>query len=232
MDALETPKRLVDQAYDVILDAICSGALKPGERLTQGSVAQRLNVSRQPIHNALIVLKSQGFVRDTGRRGLSVAPLDPKLFEAIYQFRSAVEPLAVTLAIPRLGSDAIREGRALIARGESAAAKSETKALVAADMAFHSFIYECSGNQLILETMRLNWHHLRRAMGEVLRLPGLAKRVWREHDAILGAMAAGDSDTASRLMRDHVVVAHRDVAAAFASRSGPFHPEEGEAAVR
>ena len=192
MDALVTPKRLVDQAYDVILDAICTGTLAPGERLTQESVAQRLNVSRQPIHNALLVLKAQGFVREAGRRGLSVAPLDPKLFEAIYQFRSAVEPLAVTLAIPRLGPDEIRQGRALVARGKSAAAKNDSKALVAADMAFHSFIYECSGNALILETMRLNWHHLRRAMGEVLRLPGLAKRVWQEHEAILEAMVAAE----------------------------------------
>jgi DNA-binding GntR family transcriptional regulator len=215
MDALEMPKRLVDQAYDVILDAICSGTLKPGERLTQESVARRLNVSRQPIHNALLVLKSQGFVREAGRRGLSVAPLDPNLFEAIYQFRSAVEPLAVTLAIPRLCPAEIDEGRALVAKGKSAVAKNETKALVAADMAFHSYIYECSGNQLILETMRLNWRHLRRAMGEVLRLPRLAERVWREHQAILEAMAAGNSETASRLMHDHVVLAHRDVAAAF-----------------
>jgi DNA-binding GntR family transcriptional regulator len=218
MDALVTPKRLVDQAYDVILDAICSGTLKPGERLTQESVAQRLNVSRQPIHNALLVLKAQGFVREAGRRGLSVAPLDPKLFEAIYQFRSAVEPLAVTLAVPRLGPDEIGQGRTLVAQGKSAAAKNESKALVAADMAFHSFIYECSGNVLILETMRLNWHHLRRAMGEVLRLPGLAKRVWQEHEAILEAMVAADSGTASRLMHDHVVLAHRDVGATFRVR--------------
>ena len=102
MKSLIAPKTLVDQAYAVILDAISDGTLKPGERLTQDSVAQRLNVSRQPIHNALLVLKAQGFVREAGRRGLAVAPLDPELFEAIYQFRSAIEPLAVRLAIPFL----------------------------------------------------------------------------------------------------------------------------------
>ena len=215
MDALVAPKSLVDQAYATILDAICDGALKPGERLTQESVAQRLNVSRQPIHNALLVLKAQGFVREAGRRGLSVVPLDPRLFEAIYQFRSAVEPLAVTLAIPRLNSDAVREGRTLIGRGKSAVKKKDKKALVAADMAFHSLIYEWSGNSLVLETMRLNWHHLRRAMREVLRLPGLAERVWKEHGAIFNAMIAGEADEAARLMYDHVVRAQRDVSAAL-----------------
>jgi DNA-binding GntR family transcriptional regulator len=215
MDALVTPKTLVDQAYTTILDAICDGTLKPGERLTQESVAQRLNVSRQPIHNALLVLKARGFVREAGRRGVSVVPLDPKLFEAIYQFRSAVEPLAVTLAIPRLNSEAIKQGRSVIGRGKSAVRKKDNKALLAADMEFHSFIYQWSGNSLIQETMSLNWHHLRRAMREVLQLPGLTKRIWKEHEAIFESMIAGQSGKSASLMRDHVVAAHRDVQAAL-----------------
>jgi DNA-binding GntR family transcriptional regulator len=215
MDSLANPKTLVEQAYDVILDAICAGALKPGERLTQDSVARRLNVSRQPVNNALLVLKAQGFVRDAGRRGLAVAPLEPKLFEAIYQFRSAIEPLAVRLATPRLNAEATRRGRTLVAQGRAALQAGDDKALVQADMDFHSFIYEMSDNSLVLETMRLNWQHLRRAMGEVLRISVLAKRVWREHEAILAAMARGDADGAARLIHDHVVLAYRNVSSAL-----------------
>ena len=214
METLSAPKTLVEQAYDVILGAICDGTLKPGERLTQDDVATRLNVSRQPITNALMMLKAQGFVRETGRRGLAVAPVDANLFEAIYQFRSAVDPLAVRLAVPRLTKASIAQGRALIARGLDVAARDDGKALIEADMNFHSFIYELSENPLIVETMRLNWQHLRRAMGEVLRVPEISQRVWREHAAIMDAMVAGDADSAARLMQDHVVTAHRNV--------GPF----------
>jgi len=219
MESLTAPKRLVDQAYEVILDAICTGTLKPGERLTQHDVARRLNVSRQPVHNALLVLKAQGFLREAGRRGLSVAPLDPALFEAIYQFRSAVEPLAVRLATSRLSPEAIARGCVLIAQGHAASASGDSRALVQADMEFHSLIYELSGNSLIFETMRLNWQHLRRAMGEVLRLPKLAGRVWREHEAIFNAMSAGNADSAARLIQDHVVLAYQDVSAALPTGS-------------
>jgi len=215
VEFLASPKTLVEQAYEVILDAICAGTLKPGERLTQDSVARRLNVSRQPVHNALLVLKAQGFVEDAGRRGLAVVPLDPKLFAAIYQFRSAIEPLAVTLATPRLTAHAKKRGRALIAQGRAAVEAGDSKRLVQADMDFHSFIYELSDNPLVLQTMRLNWQHLRRAMGAVLRFPGLARRVWREHDAILAAMARGDADDAARLIHDHVVRAYQDVKSAL-----------------
>ena len=221
MESLVTPKKLVDQAYAAILDAICSGTLKPGERLTQDGVAKRLNVSRQPIHNALLVLKAQGFVHEAGRRGLSVAPLDAKFFDAIYQFRSAVEPLAVSLAVAHVDQRAAQKGRALIARGKAAAERNDPKSLIAADMAFHSLVYALSDNSLIVETMRLNWHHLRRAMGQTLRLPGLAGRVWKEHEAIFEAMIAGETDKAARLMHDHVVMAHRDVSIALRASSTP-----------
>lgn len=220
MESIVAPKRLVDQAYAAILDAICDGTLKPEERLTQDGVAQRLNVSRQPIHNALLLLKAQGFVREAGRRGVSVAPLDQKLFDAIYQFRSAVEPLAVTLAIAHVDRPAAQEGRALIARGKTAAVRKDAKLLIAADIAFHSFIYALSDNSLIIEAMRLNWHHLRRAMGQTLRLPGLARRVWKEHETIFESMIAGDSDKAARSMLDHVVMAHRDVSASLGGMVG------------
>src|SRR5690349_14510380 len=219
VESLESPKTLVQQAYEVILGAICTGTLKPGERLTQDSVARRLNVSRQPVHNALVVLKAQGFVEDAGRRGLAVTPLDPRLFEEIYQLRSAVEPLAVRLATPRLTTDAKRRGRSLIAQGRAAVNAGDGKLLVQADMDFHSFIYELSDNSLVVQTMRLNWQHLRRAMGQVLRFSGLARRVWREHDAILAAMARGDADGAARLINDHVVRACQDVKSALPAPS-------------
>ncbi|MGE5535399.1 MAG: FCD domain-containing protein, partial [Acidobacteriota bacterium] len=74
---------------------------------------------------------------------------------------------------------------------------------------------ELSDNSLILEMMRLNWHHLRRAMGEVLRLPDLAKRVWQEHEAILETMIARDAEEAARLIHNHVVLAHKDVLASL-----------------
>jgi len=215
MEQLISPKKLVDQAYAVILDAICDGTLKPGERLTQQAVAERLSVSRQPIHNALQVLKAQGFVEETGRRGLSVVPLDPKRFQAIYQFRSAVEPLAVKLATPRLTPEAIERGRAIIKKGKARAKKGSARDRVQADMEFHSFIYELSDNALVLETMHLNWQHLRRAMGEVLRSGDLSTRVWPEHEAILEAMIAGEAERAAALMQQHMVRAYDDVVGAL-----------------
>jgi len=212
LESLTPPKSLVDQVYDVILDALCDGTFKPGERLTQENIAERLNVSRQPVTHALAVLKAQGFLAQ-GRQGLTVMAVDPDFFAAIYQFRSAVEPLAVTLATPRLTREATARGRELVEHGRSVVASGDAGAALKADMDFHSFIYEVSGNPLIAETMRLHWRHLRRAMGKVLRHPGMSVSVWKEHACILDSMIHGDAEGAAELMRKHLVEAYDRVGA-------------------
>jgi DNA-binding GntR family transcriptional regulator len=216
MESIQPSRTLVEQAYAIILEAICDRTLRPGERLTQEEIAARLNVSRQPVMHALATLKSQGFVQDSGKRGLVVAPIERTLFEAIYQFRSAVEPLAVRLATPRLTAKSIAKGRLLIARGKAAIHVPDPRAIVRADMDFHLLIYELSGNPLILDTMRLNWHHLRRSMDEVLRAPGMSVSVWEEHDAIFAAMVRGDADEAATLIEQHMRQAMKRVAPGLA----------------
>jgi DNA-binding GntR family transcriptional regulator len=215
VESLVAPKTLVDQAYAVILDAICNGTLGPGERLTQESVAQRLNVSRQPIHNALLVLKAQGFVREAGRRGLAVAPLDRNLFHSIYEFRSAIEPLAVRLAATRMTSERVSAARSLIARGEAMARRKDVRGMIEADMNFHMFLYELSGNTLIIDTMRLNWQHLRRTMGAVLQIEEVSTRVWKEHAGVIDALSEGDVAAAVERIEAHIVRAHSDMTASF-----------------
>ncbi|MFZ5463160.1 MAG: FCD domain-containing protein, partial [Pseudomonadota bacterium] len=66
------------------------------------------------------------------------------------------------------------------------------------------FIYELAGNRIILETMELYWHHLRRAMREVLKERSVRKDIWEEHAAILEAIAAGDAAQAQARARRHL----------------------------
>src|SRR6188768_3142201 len=73
---LEAAPDLVDRVYRSLLDAICAGSLAPGQRITQEDIAQQLAVSRQPVLQALRLLKKDGLVQDAPGRGLQVADLD------------------------------------------------------------------------------------------------------------------------------------------------------------
>jgi DNA-binding GntR family transcriptional regulator len=195
---------LVEQVYASILEAICGGTLRPGDRINQDDLAARLNVSRQPVTQALTVLRSQDFVQDTGRRGLVVTPLRRGFFESLYELRESLDATAARLAA-RHGARLPPEApRALLDAGRAAVREGSVAALTSADMAFHMWVYEASGNPLLADTLRLYWHHLRRAMVAVVEPPQDRGRVWDEHERIVVAILAGDQTQAEKLSLQHI----------------------------
>ena len=204
MESLQPQPTIVEQAYRAILDAICEGRLEPGERLTQESVAAKLSVSRQPVGQALLLLKQQKFLTEAGRRGLMVAPLDRDFMRWIYELRLGIDPLAVSLAATRANDAALQEGERIVAAGQRAVREGSIAHLITADMRFHMHLYELSGNQLFVDTMGQLWNHLRRAMREVLQHREYRKAIWVEHEQILQAVAEHNAEGAAALARAHL----------------------------
>ena len=101
---IESAPDLVDQVYNSLLDAISDGSMAPGERIMQEDIAEQLAVSRQPVLQALRMLKKDGFVLDAPGRGVLVAPLDVGWLVQIYQVRSALDALAARLAARALSN--------------------------------------------------------------------------------------------------------------------------------
>ena len=195
---------LYEQVYASILEAICAGVLRPGDRINQDELAARLNVSRQPVTQALTVLRSQDFVQDAGRRGLVVTPLRKSFFQSLYQLRESLDPMAAKLAARNNAKLSRDSGHALLERGRAAVQDGSVAALTSADMAFHMWVYEAAGNPLLTETLRLYWNHLRRAMIAVVEPSQGRDRVWDEHDCILDAVLNGDQRQAERLSLVHI----------------------------
>jgi DNA-binding GntR family transcriptional regulator len=190
---------LVERVYDALLNSITEGTLAPGTRLAQEDLAEQLNVSRQPVLQALRLLKKDGFVVDAGKRGVMVTPIDAADIAQVYQLRGALDALAARLAAERKA----KIDPSLIERGRKAARGRSIAALVEADIAFHNAIYEASGNTLIAESANRHWAHIRRAMISVLFTVGVRESVWDEHAAILDAISAGDGAKAERYTREH-----------------------------
>jgi DNA-binding GntR family transcriptional regulator len=196
---LEATPDLVDRVYRSLLDAISDGTFAPGQRITQEEIAQQLAVSRQPVLQAVRLLKKDGFIQDAPGRGIQVAPLDGEAIRDIYQVRGALDALAARLAAQKR----FRLDPAVLQAGRAAARGDDVKAMIAADLAFHRALYEAAGNPLIGESAQLHWRHLQRVMGAVLQELGQREAVWDEHQAIAEAIAAGDADRAARLIEEH-----------------------------
>jgi DNA-binding GntR family transcriptional regulator len=216
MYKLDTATQLIEQVYDAILDAICSGTLAPNQRITQEAMAEQLGVSRQPVHQAFQLLKRQGFIADAARKGVMVTAIDAQHLLQLYQVRSVLDGLAARETAERWKSDAQartageREGLALLQTGRATGNTSELSARIVADMNFHQFIYRSCGNPVVGETTAIHWHHIRRAMGAFLSAQVRSHvAVWDEHEAILQAMLAGQPALADKLARQHAESAAR-----------------------
>jgi DNA-binding GntR family transcriptional regulator len=214
---LESAPDLVERVHRTLLDAICDGSLPPGERITQEDIARRLAVSRQPVLQALRLLKKDGFVEDAVGRGLRVAPLDPVWTRNLYQVRGALDALAARLAAQRR----YRVDPTLLARGRAAAASGDVVAMITADLDFHAAIYAAAGNPLIEQSAQLHWRHLRRVMGAVLQQTGQRESVWDEHEAIARAIAAGDAEAAAHAIEEHGLRASDNLSLRIRSLLGP-----------
>lgn len=197
----------VEEVYKALRDAICEGTLAPGARITQEEIAEQMAVSRSPVLQAVRLLKNDDFLVDAPGRGVMVAPLDPQWIAHLYEIRGALDALAARLAAGRKQKLDPR----LIEKGREAASRQVVKDLIDTDMAFHSAVYQASGNPLIARTEHFHWVHLRRVMGAVLQSSSQRATIWQEHQAIAEAIANGDVARAGELAEQHTDQASKDL---------------------
>jgi DNA-binding GntR family transcriptional regulator len=207
MNPLVSGPILIDQVYQRVLEAIADGSLPPGQRIRQGEFAERLGVSRQPVSHALHLLKRQGLVQESGRKGFEVASVDPVRLRQLYEVRGALDGLAARLAAGRAGQDEVGCAalRQALAAGQAVEAGTPVPVLVRLDVDFHQALYRLSGNPAVEEMVGPHWPHLRRSMAAVMAALDYRTRAWAEHADIVAGVLAGDGEGAERAARDHAL---------------------------
>jgi len=206
MSQVQTHPTLVEQVVNAIVSEIVDGELPANTRLIQDELARAYGVSRQPVQQALLLLRDRGLVREAPGRGLIVSPLDVGFVRNLYEIRAMLDGLAARLAAESGAERAKIEGPAFLELGRAAVESGSLHDQIEADMQFHAFLNELSGNPLIGETTAPHWPYLRRVMGEVLRddvqMPQI---ILQEHVEILDAVIAGDGAKAETLSHNHIL---------------------------
>ena len=229
MEVLITQPNLAEQVRKAIVSEIAAGKLKPGERIIQEQIAQILGVSRQPVQQALLLLKNQGVLRDAAGRGLVVTSLDPKQVRHMYEIRAVIEGLAFRKAAENNPDRAKKFGPTLILNGRKSVKSRSVAQMIAADIKFHDFIYSLSENPLIAPSMEVQWTNTQRVMGEVLMRDETPRDIWDQHEALLEAVMAGDAETAETMARDHITQAADFMIQRLGSEEPDPQPAEGVA---
>ena len=100
---------LRDVVFNTLRQAILRGELKPGERLMEIQLANKLGVSRTPIREAIRKLELEGLVLMIPRKGAEVAEITEKNMRDVLEVRKALEELAVQLACEKITAEEIEE---------------------------------------------------------------------------------------------------------------------------
>jgi DNA-binding GntR family transcriptional regulator len=205
--AIINATRISDQVYQYLRNEIVEGRLTPGQRISPDEFAERLNISKMPIKEAIERLVGEGLLEVQSRRGTFVARLDPVELAETFEVRCALEVLAGKLAARHVTKADIERLRQLIAAMEQSNAKTDVRLHLEQNAEFHELIVKRSGNRKLFET----WRRLRTP----IHVAGIHSRTddWidrvsreqREHRAIVRALEQRDPAAVEQAITNHIM---------------------------
>ena len=203
---LDGYKPLRDVVFETLRDAIITQVLKPGERLMEIQLADEMGVSRTPVREAIRKLELEGLVVMVPRKGAYVAGVSMKDIHEVYEVRSALEMLAVTLAAERITEeelDALERQVLRESEEEDKPNKGDLDSIIYIDSSFHDIIYQAAHNQRLVQFINILQEQLRFRAAS-LSTPGRSKTALEEHKKIVEALSERNGELAAQLAREHI----------------------------
>ena len=192
---------LRDQVYAALEELIINRTLRPGERLLEAELAEQLEVSRNPVREALTILAHAGWVDLRPRHGAVVHTPTPKEIEDFFQIRRALEEEGARLAARKATESDVAQLRRLWEKGLAAVDAGDGAATAKANSTFHDYVSRLADNRVLDEVLGLMKKRLRWYFAPVARMRGRAS--WDEHAELVDALAANDGERAAAVMRAH-----------------------------
>lgn len=195
---MQRPGNLADHAHGLLRQAIMTAVLPPGERLSEGGLAQRFGLTLGPLRAALARLRAEGLLVARPRAGHVVAPVTVDDVLDVYALRRVLQAHATELAAGR-----VRRARLLELHRACEAAAGDTAAVLRSNRAFHQAVTDAAGSPRLSRLVADLLDH-----SERMQHLGLAARggrplpAWRP--ALIRALAAGDGAAASSIMQAHL----------------------------
>lgn len=195
---------LRDVVFNTLRQAILRGELKPGERLMEIQLANKLGVSRTPIREAIRKLELEGLVLMIPRKGAEVAEITEKNLRDVLEVRAALEELAVQLACVRIDKEGIENLKRAAENFKSTLDSDDITKIAEADVAFHDIIYLATDNQRLIQLLNNLREQMYRYRVEYLKQKDCYPQLLAEHQQIIHALENGEKDVATKLTNQHI----------------------------
>jgi DNA-binding GntR family transcriptional regulator len=189
-------------AYQKLRQAIEAGELKPGQRLMEVELAERLEMSRTPVRDALRRLESEGMLTVEPRNGLVVASISRHAMLELYVMREVLEGTAARLCARNASDLEIMELQELVTREKHLHANLE--ALARHNRLFHEAVHRGAHNRYLEKSLSAVNDSMWLLGKSQMLLPERAKLAVRQHAELFAAIKGRDADAAEEIARRHV----------------------------
>ncbi|MCB6416262.1 GntR family transcriptional regulator [Dorea acetigenes] len=195
---------LRDVVFNTLRQAILRGELKPGERLMEIQLANKLGVSRTPIREAIRKLELEGLVLMIPRKGAEVAEITEKSLRDVLEVRRALEELAVQLVCEKITEEEIEELKAAAREFENVLKDGDITKIAEADVRFHDVIYMATDNQKLIQLLNNLREQMYRFRVEYLKREEVRPQLLAEHEEIIATIERREKDTATKVVCEHI----------------------------
>ncbi|MGI6094864.1 MAG: GntR family transcriptional regulator [Lachnospiraceae bacterium] len=195
---------LRDVVFRTLRQAILRGELKPGERLMEIALANKLGVSRTPIREAIRKLELEGLVIMIPRRGAQVASITERDLNEVLEVRQGLEALAIRFACDRITQEQLYALKKAKEKFEKLQEKGNLMELTEADVEFHEVIYQATHNQRMVQMLNNLREQMYRYRMEYLKDPKVTHDLIAEHEGIYQALKKRDKELAVACVSRHI----------------------------
>ena len=195
---------LRDVVFNTLRQAILRGELKPGERLMEIQLANKLGVSRTPIREAIRKLELEGLVLMIPRKGAEVAEITEKNMRDVLEVRKALEELAVQLACEKITDEEIEEMKKAAEEFKMILKSRDITEIAEADVRFHDIIYMATDNQKLIHLLNKLREQMYRYRVEYLKNPDVHEQLIQEHEEIVYHIKRREKVEATAVTCQHI----------------------------
>lgn len=195
---------LRDVVFNTLRKAILRGELKPGERLMEIQLANKLGVSRTPIREAIRKLELEGLVLMIPRKGAEVAQITEKNMQDVLEVRKALEELSVQLACERITAEQVEEMKMAAEDFRKVLKSGDVTKIAEADVKFHDIIFAATNNQRLITLLNNLREQMYRFRVEYLKQKECYPQLLEEHDKLIALISSGEVEEACELMGCHI----------------------------
>ena len=192
---------LRDVVFNTLRKAILTGTLKPGERLMEVHLANKLGVSRTPIREAIRKLELEGLVIMIPRRGAEVAQITEKSLKDVLEVRRALDALSVELACDRITEEELGTLKKACDDFETAVREKDVSVIAKADVALHDIIVKATGNQRLQQLVNNLAEQMYRYRFVYIKDESQHDKLIAGHKEIFESIAGRDKERASRVAK-------------------------------